>query len=72
METCDDICILNLIFDPWCNLHDVLNEIKVVDYFFQNCGKTFIVLFSEGKKRHEKDIMDNIKFQFDQAILVIV
>jgi hypothetical protein len=53
-------------------LHDVLNEIKVVDYFFQNCGKTFIVLFSEGKKRHEKDIMDNIKFQFDQAILVIV
>jgi hypothetical protein len=53
-------------------LHDVSNEKKVVDYFFQNGGKKILVLFSEGKKGHEKDIMDNIKFQFDQAISVIV
>ncbi len=72
METCDDIYFLILIFDPWWNLHDVSNEKKVVDYFFQNGGKKILVLFSEGKKGHEKDIMDNIKFQFDQAISVIV
>jgi hypothetical protein len=49
-------------------LHDVLNERKIVDYFFPKWGKTFLVLFSEGKKRHRKNIMDNIKFQFDQVI----
>ncbi len=72
METCGDKFFQNLIFDPWWNLHDVLNERKVVDYFFQNSGIFFLVLFSKGKKGHKKDIMHNIKFQFDQAISVIV
>jgi hypothetical protein len=52
-------------------LHDVLNERKVVDFFSKVVAKNFLK-YSEGKKGQEKDIMDNIKFQFDQAISMIV
>ncbi len=71
METCDDMYFLDLIFDPRWNLHDVLNERKVVDFFSKVVAKNFLK-YSEGKKGQEKDIMDNIKFQFDQAISMIV
>jgi hypothetical protein len=57
METCDDNFFWNLIFDPWWNLHDVLNERKVVDYFFQNGGRICFVLFFEGKKKGVRRIL---------------
>ncbi len=50
METCDDNFFQNLIFDSWWNLHNVLNERKVVDHFSKMVVEFFLFYFMKGKK----------------------
>jgi hypothetical protein len=50
METCDGNFFQNLIFDPWWNLHNVLNERKVVDHFSKMVVEFFLFCFLKGQK----------------------